>query len=146
MPVHRGQEWGRRACRCPRAARSSPRGRWALKRGGPGPRGRWALERSRPHPRGRLALERGGPRPRGCWALERGRPCPKERLTLERGEPRPRAHPPCHPGGPRGPPGSWSCRARVLGLWVSSCLAFFAGFKRISPCYLGDPHGCPRQA
>jgi hypothetical protein len=29
-----------------------------------------------------------------------------ERLTLERGEPRPRGHPPCHPGGLRGPPGS----------------------------------------
>jgi hypothetical protein len=24
-------------------------------------------------------------------------------------------------------------------------LRFFAGFKRVSPGYLGDPYGCPRQ-
>jgi hypothetical protein len=33
----------------------------------------------------------------------------------------------------------------ALGLWVSSCFAFFAGFKRVSPGYLGDPYGCSRQ-
>jgi hypothetical protein len=64
------------------------------------------LERGGPLPRGCWALKRGGPRPRGRLALERGGPYPRERLTLERGEPRPRGHPPCHPGGLRGPPGS----------------------------------------
>jgi hypothetical protein len=34
---------------------------------------------------------------------EAGRP--RERLALKRGEPHPRGHPPCHPCGPRGPPG-----------------------------------------
>jgi hypothetical protein len=28
---------------------------------------------------------------------------------------------------------------------VSLRFAFFAGFKRDSPGYLGDPYGCPRQ-
>jgi hypothetical protein len=65
----------------------------ALEQGGPCPSGRLALERGGPHPRWRLALERGGPRPREC-------------LTLERGELRPSGYPPCHPGGPREPPGS----------------------------------------
>jgi hypothetical protein len=115
-----GQEWGRRACRCPRARRSSPRGRWALERGGP-------------RPRGRLALERGGPRPR-------------ERLTLERGGPCPRGHPSCHPDGPRGPPGSWSRRARVLGSCELIRVLRFFVFKRVSPPgYSRDPYGCPRQ-
>jgi hypothetical protein len=91
-----------------------------------------ALERCGPHPRGRLALERGGPRPRG-------------RLALERGGPRPRGHPLCYPSGPRGPPGLWSCRARVLVSWVRPCFSFFAGFKQVSPGYLGDPHSCPWQ-
>jgi hypothetical protein len=31
----------------------------------------------------------------------------------------------------------------ALGSWVSPCFAFFAGFKRVSPGYLGDPYGCP---
>jgi hypothetical protein len=33
----------------------------------------------------------------------------------------------------------------ALGSWVSPCFAFFAGFKLVSPGYLGDPCGGPRQ-
>jgi hypothetical protein len=61
----RGQERGRRACRCPQARRSLPRGCWALERGGPRPRGRWGLERGGLCSWARLTLERGEPRPRG---------------------------------------------------------------------------------
>jgi hypothetical protein len=42
-------------------------------------------------------------------------------------------------GGPRGPPGSRLCCLCVLGVRVDLCFAFFAGFKRVSPGYLGDP-------
>jgi hypothetical protein len=44
-----------------------------------------------------------------------------------------------------GPPGSWLCCVCVLGVQVDLCFAFFAGFKRVCPGYLGDPYGCPRQ-
>jgi hypothetical protein len=32
-----------------------------------------------------------------------------------------------------------------LGSRVSSHVAFFMSFKWVSPGYLGDPYGCPRQ-
>jgi hypothetical protein len=32
----------------------------------------------------------------------------------------------------------------VLGARVDLCFAFFAGFKWVSPGYLGDPYGYPR--
>jgi hypothetical protein len=89
---------------------------------------------ARTHVRGQAragVLERGGPRPRG-------------RLALERGGPRPRGTSLRYLGGPRGPP-RWRLRcARVLGASVDSWFTFFAGFKRVSPGYLGDPYGCPR--
>jgi hypothetical protein len=91
-------------------------------------------------PRARRTLPEGW-----GWALERGGTRPGERLTLERGGPYSRGVPVCRPGGPRGPPGSWSCHACVLGAWVDPRFAFFAGFKRVSPGYLGDPCDCPRQ-
>jgi hypothetical protein len=44
-----------------------------------------------------------------------------------------------------GATGSWLCCVCVLGVRVDLRFAFFAGFKRVSPGYLGDPYGCPRQ-
>jgi hypothetical protein len=128
----RGQERGQRACGCPRARRAPPEGVLS-------PRARRTLLEDQGS-----ALERGGPRPRGRQGLERGGPHPRERLTLERRGPHSRSVPLCRPGRPRGPPGAWSCLVCVLGAWVDSWFAFFAGFKRVSPGYLGDPYGCPR--
>jgi hypothetical protein len=116
-----------------------------------------ALERSGPHPRGCLALERGGPRLRGGVEPSseadpaRGGVRASSEADLARGSvsiPRARrtsleGHPLCCPGGLRGAPGSWLCCACVLGARVDSCFAFFAGFKRVSPGYLGDPYCCP---
>jgi hypothetical protein len=39
----------------------------------------------------------------------------------------------------------WIMLRVCVRLEVSLCFAFFAGFKRDSPGYLGDPYGCPRQ-
>jgi hypothetical protein len=97
----------------PRRGGVEPSSEADLARGGVSPRVRWTppegaltFERSGPHSRGCLGLERGGTRPRERRGLERGGLCSWEHLTLEQGEPRPRGHSSCHPGGPRGPPGS----------------------------------------
>jgi hypothetical protein len=72
------------------------------------------------------ALERDGPRRGSVKPSSEADPArggvkassetelrPRERLTLERGGPHSKGVPLCRPGGPRGPPGSRSCRACV---------------------------------
>jgi hypothetical protein len=65
----------------------SPRARRTPPEGALGPRARRTSPEGASRPRTRRTP------PVGC-------------LTLERGESRPRRHSSCHPGGPRGPPGS----------------------------------------
>jgi hypothetical protein len=104
------------------------------------------------------ALERSGPRPRGCSALERGGPRsrggaePSSEADPARGGVRASSEADFTRGASAvlswraaGPPGSWLCCVCVLGVRVDSHFAFFAGFKRVSPDYLGDPYGCPQQ-
>jgi hypothetical protein len=111
------QERGRRVCEGPRARRTPPEGAFS--------------------PRARRTPPEGAFSPRARRTPPEGASIPRARQT--RG-----GILLCRPSGPRGPPGSWSCRARVLGSWVSPRFAFFVSCKRVSPGYLGDPYRCPR--
>jgi hypothetical protein len=73
--------------------------------------------------------------------LARGGVQPSSEADLARGGVQPQ---PCRSGGPRGPPGMWSFSAYVFRLVNQFAFCVFYEFKRVSPCCLGDPHGCPR--
>jgi hypothetical protein len=49
----------------------------------------------------------------------------------------------CHLGGPQGATRVAIVSCTCVRLVVGSRFAFFVGFKRVSPGYLGDPYGCP---
>jgi hypothetical protein len=131
MPVHGGRSAGN--------ARAG-----ALERGGPCPRGCLALERGGPHPR-------VGVEPRARRTLPEGALRPRARRTSPEGASNPRARRTSLEGRLAAP--SWRAAGATRGV-VVSCMCFrcvtrfvicvFAGFKRVSPGYLGDPYGYPR--
>jgi hypothetical protein len=104
-----------------------------------------ALERGDPRrggvePSSEADLARGGVGPSSEADLARGSVYPSSEANLARGGIRRATLAGC--GGHQG-------RDRVVRVFqvcrLVRVLCFFAGFKRVSPGYLGDPHGCPRQ-
>jgi hypothetical protein len=115
----------------PRARRTPPEG--ALR-----PRARRTPTEGELNPRARRTPPEGARSPRARRALLEGARSPRARRTLLEGR---SVVPPWRATG--------TARTVIvscaLGSWVSPCFVFFAGFKRVSPSYFGDPCGCPRQ-
>jgi hypothetical protein len=110
-----------------------------LERGGP--RSRWGRE-----PSSEADPARGGREPSSEADLTRGGREPSSGANFTRGVVSPRARRTSLEGALR-----YATSVGCGGLYgvdrveVSLRFAFFAGFKRDSPGYLGDPYGCPRQ-
>jgi hypothetical protein len=90
-------------------------------------------------PRARRNPLEGGVSPRARWNSLEGGVSPRARRNLLEGA--------LDWATPVGRGGHRSV-GRVLCVRLSErCISFwfFAGFKKDSPCFLGDPQGCPRQ-
>jgi hypothetical protein len=104
-----------------------------------------ALERGGPHSRMRQSsseadLARGGSSsPRARWTSPEGASSPRVRQTAPKGALR------CVTWWAAGATAVAVALCACVGLEVSLCFVFFAGFKRDFPGCLRDPYGCPRQ-
>jgi hypothetical protein len=101
-------------------------------------------------PRARRTLPEGVLSPRARWTSPEGALRPRARRAPLVGASNLRARR-TPPEGASVVPPWWAAGATrvvimscALGSWVSPWFAFFAGFKRVSSGYLGDPYGCPR--
>jgi hypothetical protein len=109
--------------------------------GGVSPRARRTPPKGGREPSSEADLTRGGREPSSEADLTRGGVWPSSEADFARG-----GRFAALPWLAVGATTLWIVLCACVRLEVSLHFAFFAGFKRDSPSYLGDPYGCPRHA